>query len=53
VGALVAFERELTRAKRTPADALLEVYLERGELGRSQLAQLEQHWCALAGTSVS
>jgi glutamate--cysteine ligase len=53
VGALVAFERELTRAKRTPADALLEVYLERGELGRSQLAQLEQHWCALAGTPVS
>jgi glutamate--cysteine ligase len=53
VAALVAFERELTRAHRTPADALLEMYLERGELGRSQLAQYEQHWCALAGTPVS
>lgn len=53
VAALVAFERELTRSHRTPADALLEVYLERGELDRSQLAELEQRWCALAGTPVS
>jgi glutamate--cysteine ligase len=53
VAALVAFERELTRSQRTPADVLLEVYLERGELDRSQLAELERHWCALAGTPVS
>jgi glutamate--cysteine ligase len=53
VAALVAFEQELTRGGRTPADALLEVFLEHGALGRDQLEQLEERWCAAAGTPVS
>jgi glutamate--cysteine ligase len=53
VAALVAFEQAFTRRGRTPADELLDLFLERGALGRDDLEALEQRWCAAAGTPVS
>ncbi len=53
LAAFTTFERRFVRAGRTPADDLLDLFLERGGVDLTDLDRLELRWCDEAGASAS
>jgi glutamate--cysteine ligase len=47
--AFAAFDEQFVARGRTPADAVLEVFQQRGKLGRAGLEELHDGWCASVG----
>lgn len=53
VRALEVFERRFVRRGRTPADEVLDLFLENGSLSLAQLEALEDEWCAAVAVPVT
>lgn len=51
--ALEVFGRRFVRRGRTPADEVLDLFLEDGSLALEQLDALEDEWCAAVGVPVT
>ena len=51
LGAFVAYGRRYPLRGLTPADEILDLFIDRGQLGQRELSELNQRWCRSAGVS--